>query len=267
MFTKIAPLILLIGLAAPAGAAPIIDGFFDPNEGYTTEIPILLNLDDGPTGIPGGRLYQAIDAASISVALIFPRFLVDNSYGANSIGWGDDAPSGKDHSLKSLKGSDKALFHFTDAAGNSVLEFLFDYIDEDNDQYFSGGVADGDGKMELGDESDVLAFGTSLDYNFNVLGLDTFLKDSPPADHPDWVFDVIYEVQVAASAFGDAGFGSVAIPEVHASPNKLGKNVVTVVTSGPPIVLTPEPSVALMLGGGLVAMGLGRRRSRRGATR
>jgi hypothetical protein len=83
----------------------------------------------GPTGLAGAELWQHVAAGGdVSIALILPVTLVDNSYGVHSIGWGSDAPSGKHHNFKDLKGSDKAQFVFTDDTGAVVLDFVLDYL-------------------------------------------------------------------------------------------------------------------------------------------
>jgi hypothetical protein len=166
--------------------------------------------------------------------------LVDNSYGANSIGWGEDAPSEEDHNFKDLKGSDKARFAITDDSGNVVFDFTLDYISEiDQDKgkdkgsgvYGSLGVAGGEGEVHTGDAAALLDWSTSLDYNFNSLGHE-LTEDSPTSDEdytenpdfPGWVFEVIYEFKIDGAVLGGKPLGDVTIPIVHDSPNKIGKN-------------------------------------------
>ena len=83
----------------------------------------------------------------------------------------------------------------------------------------------------------VLSFGSSLSYNFNQLGYDAFVVDSPetgkdadgnyiygiPGSAPDWIFDVIYEIEFDRSWYVGVP-GAPEINLVHASPNKLGAN-------------------------------------------
>jgi len=234
--------ILVVLFGAAVSAVPVADGRYDPAEGYTNSHSIALNvegLEKGDPLIPApdpGQLWIYQDPTTLDVSVVFiqPVTLVDNTYGANSIGWGGDAPSGKSHNFGDLKGSDKAQFTFTDGLGNVVLDVTMDYIDEDGGVYSSGGVIDGDGDVHTGSAADVKAWGSSLDYSFNVLGHNTFTEDSPlsvpdysdPPSAPGWIFEVIYEVQVDGALFAANGFGGVTIPIVHDSPNKIGKNKV-----------------------------------------
>ena len=68
-----------------------------------------------------------------------------------------------------------------------------------------------------------------------LLGLGTDLQVNSPATdelytpnptYPDWIYDVIYEVKIAKAAFGPAGFGSIEMPYIHASPSKAGTNTI-----------------------------------------
>ena len=69
-------------------------------------------------------------------------------------------------------------------------------------------------------------FATSLSYNFTAAGggsLSGNSANSPtPAQDAKWVNQVIYQGKVSSAAFGTNGFGSVAVPDQHNSPNKLG---------------------------------------------
>jgi len=240
---RVASVAIVVALfAASVYALPVADGRYDPAEGYTNSHSISLNVEGAkkhdplvPAPDPAQLwTYQDPTTLDVSVAFIQPVTLVDNTYGANSIGWGSDAPSGKHHSFNDLKGSDKAQFTFTDGLGNVVLDVTMDYITEDGAGYSSGGVIDGDGRVNVGSAGDVKAWGSSLDYNFNVLGHSSFTTDSPlsvpdysdPPSAPGWIFEVIYELQVDGALFAANGFGGVAIPVVHDSPNKIGKNKV-----------------------------------------
>ncbi len=235
---------LSVVLTTSAYAVPIADGRFDPAEGYTTGFNLILNVEarhhDPPTVAPDpGQLwfYQDPNTRDVSVAFVQPVSLIDNTYGDNSIGWGNSAPSGKHHNFKDLVGSDKARFTFTDGHGNVVLDVELDYISEIGHHtgiYESQGVDGKDGKVYTGSASDVLAWGTSLDYNFNTLGHDEFTESSPlsipdytdPPSAPGWIFEVVYELRVSGDAFGANEFGGVTIPIVHDSGNKIGKNKV-----------------------------------------
>ena len=258
-------------VAAEASGAPIIDGRFDPAEGYTFGQWLNLAVEKSDTLVPGGQLWHHQDAGTgdVSVALTLPTTLVDNTYGDNAVGWGKGvAPSGKNHNFQDLLGSDKAQFTFTDGAGNTVLDVVLDYMSEvsgASGTYASLGVFGKDGNVPTGSAANVLGWGTSLDYNFNTLGFG-LTEDSPATDaayteNPDfagWVWDVAYELQVTGSLFADNGFGGVAVPIVHASPNKIGKNKIYPEPDGGEV---PEPAsiTLLVLGAGLALL---RRRRR-----
>ncbi len=275
---------------AAAHASPIADGYFGGTaEGYTRNIPILLDLESGPTGVPGAQLSQSVAAGTgnVSVALVLPRTLVDNSYGDNAIGWGSSGSSGTKvqkgkkakgkgkkrgagkkgkggHSFRNLLGSDKAQFVFRDGNGDVVLDFVLDYISEIAGGFASGGVTAGDGRVEIGNPDYIVSFGTSL--GFNLANHLSFTTNSPPTDpadtydNPDpadWIFDVIYEFEIDGAAFGGPngpGLGGFEISVVHASPNKLGKNKVF-------LRIVPEPATLGLFGIGLALIAGGRRRA------
>ncbi|MBA3949071.1 MAG: hypothetical protein H0X44_03910, partial [Acidobacteria bacterium] len=43
---------------------------------------------------------------------------------------------------------------------------------------------------------------------------------TPNATYPLWIWDMWYEATIKGSTFGSAGFGSVALRALHASPPK-----------------------------------------------
>jgi hypothetical protein len=171
------------------------------------------------------RIQWTTTDAGVVVRVTFSKNFVDNTYGANAIGWGD-----KGHKFNDLVGSDHVELTLKDGGNATKLQFKVDYISESDDAasgYRTLGVTGGDGKMEAGDASDVLSARTSLDENFNVDGY-VLTEDSPATDdnytpdpqYPKWDFDVWYEVTVDPSAFGSAGFGGATMDSVHASPSK-----------------------------------------------
>ena len=148
----------------------------------------------------------------------------DNTYGTNKIGWSS-------HTFDHLKKSDKAQFLFKDDNGNKVLEFVLDYMSATSSYpsgYGTQGVTGNDGSMIFGSASDILNYNSSLSRNFNEFGYilntnspATDANYTPNPSYPNWIFDMVYEVTIKGSAFGSAGFGSVEIPSMHHSPNKL----------------------------------------------
>lgn len=266
--------VVLVSLSTALHATPIVDGRFDPGEGYTLGRYVNIEVEgekkSGNIPADDGVLwtYRDLSTGDLFASLTQPLTLVDNSYGDNSIGWGSSAPSGKNHNFKDLTGSDKAQFAITDADGNILLDFTMDYISESSSApsgYASLGVSGKDGKVNTGSASSILAWGTSLDYNLNTLG-HVLTEDSPVADgdyvtadaaYFGWVFEVTYEFMVDGAIFQDNGFGELTIPVVHDSPNKIGKNRVYMEING----TVPEPTTIALLGFGSLTL-VGKRRKR-----
>lgn len=258
-------------LALATGAqAVIVDGRFDPAEGYTSHRSVSFTVQDSLLLIMGGDLWLHQDPGSGDLYLLFsqPKILVDNTYGVNAIGWGSEAPSGKNHKFGDLKGSDKAQFAFTDGDGNLVLDVIMDYFSETSKGsgvYDCLGVTGGDGKVITGSASSVTAWASSLDYNFNNLGF-VLTTDSPATDdnytenpsYAGWIYDVMYELCLSGDLFAGAGFGDVNIGIVHDSPNKIGKNEVYPELHEPDDVI-PEPLCSVLFVGS-VLLGLIKRR-------
>ena len=196
------------------------------------------------------------DRELIHIRITFNPDFVDNTYGNNAVGWGDademepppemkepdgmkaPKPKKSGHTFKDLVGSDHVEVMFDNAAGNLTLQIKIDYVSEDSSSpcgYGSRGVTGGDGKVIVGDASDVVAVATSLDRNLNGCGY--CLTESSPdtddtyaivAEQPNWDYRVVYELWVDASVLGDAGFGDARVESVHASPSKLDSHSVEV---------------------------------------
>ena len=237
---------------ASTASAVLVDGVFDPNEGYTNVQSLMFQLSNGTMVKDPGTLAWTVDSeGNVFIAFVQPLSINDNTYGANSIGWVDKNGKATSHTFSSLVGSDKAQFNLTNGAGESFI-YTVDYITKTSTAssgYASLGVAGGDGKVSGGKVADVLKWGTSLDYNMNKLGFKSFTTDSPatnpahnpdgsidyskpyanPANAPGWVYNIEYEIEIAASAFGPSGFSSVTVPFAHDSPSKFGQNTIIVV--------------------------------------
>ncbi|MDP6635707.1 MAG: PEP-CTERM sorting domain-containing protein [Phycisphaerae bacterium] len=254
-------------------ATPIIDGKYDPTEGYDLVSEISFAVEKTSIIVQDGKLwlYQDTSTGDLSLYFMQPLTLVDNTYGANSIGWGRGvAPSGKNHNFKDLIGSDKAQFVITDGLGDVVLDITVDYFSEtfkDSGVYDSMGVTgSGDSAVNIGSPDDVQEWSSSLDYNFNVLGHE-LTQDSPATDlnytenpnYQGWLFEVGYELRIDGDVFGENGLGEVSIAIVHDSPNKIGGNKIYPEVS-PPV---PEPATMLLLAAG-IPLFVKRRRRRAG---
>ena len=265
--------VVLCGLAAVANAIPLVDGKFDPSEGYTDGFWLSLAVESGKSSTVAadyGRLwlYQDLEG-NLYVNLTLPRTLVDNTYGKNSVGWGKGvAPSGKGHSFEDLDGSDDAQFRIYDGAGDVVLDFVLDYMSPSDSAisgYAADSVEDGEGRINIGSVGDIIEVGTSLDYNFNTLG-HVLTEDSPATDegytdnseYAGWLFEVSYEFEIDGNVFGDKGFGDITIPLAHASPNKIGRN--RVFSQGTGVEQIPEPASIILLSLGAIGLLPNRRR-------
>ncbi len=150
-------------------------------------------------------------AGTATIRVTFSNNFVDNTYGTNAVGW----PSG--HTFNNLVGSDNLLLALYNTAGTKAMEFNLDYISADSSApsgYKTLGVTGGEGKMQLGNASDVVGAMTSLDQNLNAFGY-VLTTNSPATDanytpnpnYPNWIYPVWYEVTVRLSPFGAGGFG------------------------------------------------------------
>jgi hypothetical protein len=204
------------------------------------------------TSTPSATIEQITEVVDgrkvVHLRITFDPGFVDNTYGANAVGWngggavdGGKMPKpGKGHTFKDLVGSDHVELQLFDAAGTLALHFKLDYISEDASRpcgYGTLGVSGGEGKMLVGNAASVLAASTSLDRNLNGCGY-CYTVDSPATDAsytpnpttPRWDYRVVYEVWLDAAAFGSAGPGDILLENVHASPSKAASNTVTVKT-------------------------------------
>lgn len=277
--TKVKPTIIsvvavvLCGLAAIAGAHPLVDGKFDPSEGYTDGFWLSLAVESGKTSTVAaddGRLwlFQDLDD-NLYVNLTLPLTLVDNTYGENLVGWGRHvAPSGKRHNFGDLTGSDNARFCIYDGDGDVVLDFVLDYISSSDSAisgYAAGGVEDGEGRINVGSVGDIVEVATSLDYNFNTLG-HVLTEDSPATDedytenseYAGWLFEVSYEFKIDGDVFSNKGLGDITIPLMHVSPNKIARN--KVFSQGTGSGQIPEPASVILLSLGAIGLLPNRRR-------
>ena len=259
-------------LVAPAFAAPVVDGIYDSSEGYTNGYWVDFNIQGGSYA-EGGQLwyYQAAPGEDVYFNFIQPTSLVDNSYGANSVGWGSNAPSGKNHNFKDLLGSDSAELVFYDSSSNKVLNTQIDYIE---------GNGSGPYYARVENESvtgAVINVASSLQWNWQqfgstnpelfgnnssspLTGSNTTYDVTDPA-LSDWIFDVIYEFQISGSLFSDQDrfeLSQLSFEVVHDSPNKIGRNKVYPDPNNP----VPVPGAIWLFGSGIIGLVGVRRRTK-----
>ncbi len=223
--------------------------------------------------VPAATIEQIIETVNdktvVHIRITFNPAFVDNTYGANAVGWGTTttptAPApgtgmpapkpgrgqmppppmgGKGgHTFNDLVGSDHVEIELFNGANDLSFHADVDYISQDSSApcgYATLGVTGGEGKVLAGNASDVLAVATSLSRDLNGCGY-CLTQDSPATDQnytpnpsaPKWDYRVVYELWVDAAAFGSSGFSRAVIYSVHASPSKLsGTNTISV---------TPKP--------------------------
>jgi len=188
------------------------------------------------------RVVESVDDTDlIHVRVTFNPHFVDNSYGDTAIGWADSKKG--THTFADLVGSDHAELLFTNTQNDVALHVKLDYLSADPSQpsgYGTLGVSGGEGDVLVGNPAHVREVATSIDRNLNGCGYGVYLTSSPASDAaytphaaaPNWDFRVVYELWVAAEAFGSSGFGGVVLEYVHASPSKTGENTI-IVEEGP----------------------------------
>jgi hypothetical protein len=242
-------------------------GTLGPARGARSQLRCFFDRYDNPAATLEWIVETAKDAELVHVRLILNPDFVDNTYGANAIGWshgnaaparlpagamGMGAPGAKvmmpmphgmlGHTFMDLVGSDHAEFKLSDADAHLVLHVKADYLSPASapSGYASLGVRGGDGRMLEGDAAAIVAVSTSLDRNLNECGMPSYTVDSPATDAnytpnratPNWDYRVVYDVWVRADAFGASGFGDALVDFVHASPSK-GDSPTANVVAGP----------------------------------
>ena len=239
-------------------ATPNANANVDPNNssGQQLELPFAACAgDDAPIPLPAVACFGDVEEPDVDnplavieheytewegipavyIRVTFNPAFVDNTFGANSMGWGDDG-----REFDKMVGSDHAQMVALDATGEVIVELKLDYLGKNDDAvcgYESKGVADKDGEVLEGEESDVLHWRTSMDRNLIDHAYCDFLEDSPLTDEnctpnpdaPNWDYRVVYEVWLRRDAFDPQGFGTAHMTFVHASPAKGGENTVEIV--------------------------------------
>lgn len=203
----------------------------------------------------------------VHLRVVFDPNFVDTVYGACSVDTGWPAKGGKKpkdpkpgmpedpnapeepapeeetpigHTFEDLLRSDHVELMLYNCDDELSMHMKVDFLDDKTATtecgYATAGVSGGEGEMFVGEASDVLAVGTSLDRNMNGCGYcelenspcpsgDSF---EPSAEAPEWDFRMVYELWIKRSAFGDSGFCRPDVEYVHASPAKADVDTVLV---------------------------------------
>ncbi len=191
------------------------------------------------------KITHAVSSDIVDIEVVFSPYFVDNTYGANAIGWGT-----RGHTFKDLWHSDHVALGILNGAGDTVFSGKLDLISAST-KAKSGfaclGPFGGEGAIYKGNASDIVSFGNSLDDNMNYFGYN-LQTDSPETDetfkvnpdYPYWQYYVVYRLSIKRSAFGTSGFGMATMTSVHASPSKDKESTITVIEKDPPTPNTPN---------------------------
>src|ERR1043166_4715768 len=200
--------------------------------------------------IPAGAVVvvTALANGDIKITYFQDFGINDNTYGTGAIGWG--AIGG--HKFGDLTGSDKLEFRVFAKDGSVVIDLYVDCISQASSVTLANGSTinypagygtlgpfGGDGFMVAGNPTDVVTFSTSISDNLNnSLNLPkkaALIVNSPTSTNASgdvvidmtkapggWEYINTYSVTIKGSAFvAGSGFGAVAVPDQHNSPNKL----------------------------------------------
>ena len=150
-----------------ANTAPVVDGKYDEVYNVSPDAQVMCYNDAAGTLFGKLATFYQPTGDSVTMLLAIDKDFVDNTYGANVIGW----PSG--HTFDNLVGSDHAQFLGYDANGVLKLDIKQDYITAASGTpsgYDSLGVTGGEGRVNLGSAANILQWATSEDYNLNNTG-------------------------------------------------------------------------------------------------
>ena len=140
-------IVALMAFAPGQLLAIVIDGNVNGlGEGYTSAFDVTFDIENGPMGVTGGKLFLNTSGTVLSVGLILPAKIVDNTYGGAQTNFASSTQATdwgtKDHFLigggggKSLEGSDKWEIKQVLINGAQVAsDIKLDYIDENGGNF------------------------------------------------------------------------------------------------------------------------------------
>jgi hypothetical protein len=169
---------------------------------------------------PGGTLIcKSQPNGNVQFTYLVDSSITDNTFGsgsASSWGWGGG-------SFSNLLNNGGAEFQILDGKGNTVLDFVADYVSV-NSSYPSGygtcGVKSNGGCIYSGNSKNIVSIDTSITDNLNRSKAFNKCTQNSPTGNPDWQSQCGYKVEVNCAAWGSNGFGGVNCPIVqHTAKN------------------------------------------------
>jgi len=173
---------------------------------------------------PGGTLIcKSKPNGNVQFTYLVDNSTTDNTFGAGSASnWGWDGGS-----FSNLVNNGGAEFQILDGKGNTVLDFVADYVSASS-SYPSGygtcGIKSNGGCIYSGNSNNIVSIDTSITDNLNRSKAFNKCTQNSPTGNPDWQSQCGYKVEVNCAAWGSNGFGGVNCPIVKHTAKNSGCN-------------------------------------------